>query len=246
MPGFGTEDDTRRVIVGIRTAERLARERRDDAPVGSGGPGVQVVLLTGGADANGFYPATAQVYDAKAAQWVDVAGCQAKAADGPRALARFSGYTADGSSSFWLFEAPELVVRATADGSAPACYAQRDNGAGALADVGPTFTVAKFASPPREDFISGGYYPAFRVGQLYYAETGRRLTAKGVLDGALAFGGSATMSVWEFNGTAEADTGENLIVYDWLLSSGQSVGSGKQVEAIYIKNRWYVVGAQCG
>ena len=70
---------------------------------------------------------------------------------------------------------------------------------------------------------------------------------KGKLDGALSFGGSATVSVWAFNGTAEADTGENVTAYDWLLSSGQTVAAGKQVWCNFDprSNRWYVVGAQC-
>ena len=68
---------------------------------------------------------------------------------------------------------------------------------------------------------------------------------KGKLDGTLSFGGSATMSVWQWNGSAEADTGENVTVYDWLLSSGQTVASGTQVTAFYDGVRWYLDGAQC-
>lgn len=69
----------------------------------------------------------------------------------------------------------------------------------------------------------------------------------GKLDGALSFGGSATLSVWAWNGSAYADTTENLTVYDWLLSSGQSVASGTQVTAQFDgrSGRWIVAGSQC-
>jgi hypothetical protein len=70
---------------------------------------------------------------------------------------------------------------------------------------------------------------------------------RGKLDGALSFGGSATMSVWYWNGSAEADTGRNVTVYDWLLLTGQSIASGTQVTASWDarSGRYYVTGAQC-
>ena len=69
----------------------------------------------------------------------------------------------------------------------------------------------------------------------------------GKLDGSLSYQGSATLSVWYWNGSAYADTGTNLTVYDWLLSSGQTVASGVQVTASFDarSNRWFVTGAQC-
>ena len=72
-------------------------------------------------------------------------------------------------------------------------------------------------------------------------------TTRGKLDGALSFGGSATMSVWWWNGSAEADTTVNVTVYDWLLVSGQSIASGTQVTAAWDarSGRYYVTGAQC-
>lgn len=81
-----------------------------------------------------------------------------------------------------------------------------------------------------------------------------RFTAKGKLDGILYPGGRATMSVWRWNqvatGTAtsdveESDTGENIYVYDWLLSSGQTIAAGMKVVATLIDGRMYVTGAQC-
>ena len=72
-----------------------------------------------------------------------------------------------------------------------------------------------------------------------------RQVTKGKLDGALAAGGSATLSVWEWNGSAEADTSEDLTVYDWLMVSGQTIASGAAVTAEMVGGRWYVTGASC-
>lgn len=67
----------------------------------------------------------------------------------------------------------------------------------------------------------------------------------GKLDGALSYQGSATMSEWSFNGSADADTGINETVYDWLLLSGQSIATGTQVVAARAGEQWRVIGAQC-
>jgi hypothetical protein len=69
---------------------------------------------------------------------------------------------------------------------------------------------------------------------------------RGKLDGAQNFQGSAVMSVWAWNGSAEADTGENETVFDWHLKSGQSIAAGTQVTAAMVGGRWYVIAAQCG
>lgn len=100
-----------------------------------------------------------------------------------------------------------------------------------------------------------GFKTSVRAGRRDYGDpVKRQLDARGVggggllmgkLDGALAYQGSATMSVWAWDGSADADTGENVTVYDWLLSSGQSVASGKQVVAAYVGGRWRVIGSQC-
>jgi hypothetical protein len=75
--------------------------------------------------------------------------------------------------------------------------------------------------------------------------TGAGGLLRGKLDGAMAFGGSAVLSVWAWTGSAEADTGENVTVWDWLLSSGQTIAAGKNVVAGFIGGRWYVLSAQC-
>lgn len=74
-----------------------------------------------------------------------------------------------------------------------------------------------------------------------------RIVLRGKLDGQLAKDGSATMSVWRFDGSSETDTGENITVYDWMLKTGQTVASGKKVVAEFFMDsgRWYVVAAEC-
>ncbi|MBY0513093.1 MAG: hypothetical protein K2P78_04180 [Gemmataceae bacterium] len=67
----------------------------------------------------------------------------------------------------------------------------------------------------------------------------------GKLDGDLNYQSGATLSLWAWDGSADADTGVNITVYDWLLSSGQSVASGKRVVAGFDGGRWRVIGAQC-
>jgi hypothetical protein len=67
----------------------------------------------------------------------------------------------------------------------------------------------------------------------------------GKLDGALVYQGSAIMSVWAWTGSADADTGENVAVFDWLLASGQSIAAGKNVVAAFVGGRLRVIGAQC-
>jgi hypothetical protein len=68
---------------------------------------------------------------------------------------------------------------------------------------------------------------------------------RGKLDDTQSYQGSAVMSVWAWNGSAEADTGENVTAYDWHLKSGQSIASGTQVTAALVGGRWYVIAAQC-
>jgi len=73
------------------------------------------------------------------------------------------------------------------------------------------------------------------------ADAGRR-TIKGKLDGALALNGSATLSVWEWNGSAEADTTENITIYDFGQLVSGSLPTGTSVETYYDINsaRWYL------
>ena len=74
-----------------------------------------------------------------------------------------------------------------------------------------------------------------------------RPIVRGKLDGSLSQGGSATLSIWYYNGSAEADSGEDLTVYDGLLKSGSSIASGKKVIAMLdqASGRYYVTSAEC-
>jgi hypothetical protein len=69
----------------------------------------------------------------------------------------------------------------------------------------------------------------------------------GKLDGALSQGGSATMSLWEWDGSTFSDSGTNCTVYDFLLAAGQSIASGKKVVAFGHKQSRYmiVLAAEC-
>lgn len=75
-----------------------------------------------------------------------------------------------------------------------------------------------------------------------------RWMIRGKLAGTLGVGGSATLNVWAWNGSAEAATGETLTVYDWLLKTGATaIASGKKIvaELDLSSGRYYVTGAEC-
>lgn len=68
----------------------------------------------------------------------------------------------------------------------------------------------------------------------------------GKLDGEMSYQGTQTVSIWRWNGSAMADTTLNVTARDWLLSSGQTIASGKQVVIMrHPSGQWFVVGAQC-
>ena len=69
------------------------------------------------------------------------------------------------------------------------------------------------------------------------------LCVRVTLSGSLSAGGSATAT--------RADTGTTITVYDWLLSSGQSIAGNKKGIAMWdgsagTAGRWYLISAQCG
>lgn len=70
---------------------------------------------------------------------------------------------------------------------------------------------------------------------------------KGKLDGTLNFEGEVTVSIWEWNESAEEeqDTGENVQAFDWLLLEDQSIPSGTKVFLRKIGDYYYVDGASC-
>lgn len=68
---------------------------------------------------------------------------------------------------------------------------------------------------------------------------------RGKLDGALAAGGSATVSIWRYSGS-DADTGINVTAHDWLLPSGGSLATATPVIVKWYEDsqKWYVAGWQ--
>ncbi len=68
----------------------------------------------------------------------------------------------------------------------------------------------------------------------------------GKLDGSLSQGGTATVSVWEWNGSAFADRGDNITVHDWLMKVGATaIASGKKVTCVMMNGIWVVWEAEC-
>jgi hypothetical protein len=68
----------------------------------------------------------------------------------------------------------------------------------------------------------------------------------GKLDAEMSYDGTVTVSIWRWNGSAMADTTLNVTARDWLLSSGQTIASGKRVVIVrHPTGQWFVVGAQC-
>lgn len=65
---------------------------------------------------------------------------------------------------------------------------------------------------------------------------------------ALAVGGSATIAIWRWNGSAYVDTTVTLTAYDWLMKTGAtSISVGKKVIIEYFadSSRWFVTEAEC-
>ena len=59
--------------------------------------------------------------------------------------------------------------------------------------------------------------------------------------------GTATVSIWEWSGSAWADSTENETVYAPPLLASGSIASGKwvRIEWVYEVERWEVVSAEC-
>jgi len=158
-------------------------------------------------------------------------------------------------------------ARLTSAATGPARIIDRETGTGSVSAVvllEGTVGAGTFGLTVRENSGGSTYGPRARLNLIEGTETYLTVAddagndevdvtiavsavVRGKLDGALSFGGSATMSVWYWNGSAEADTTVNVTVYDWLLLSGQSVASGTQVTAAWDarSGRYYLTGAQC-
>lgn len=68
---------------------------------------------------------------------------------------------------------------------------------------------------------------------------------RGVLDGDLAEGGSATVSIYIHNGSAWVDTTANVTAYDDLLETAGSLPSTTVVNVYFNSGRWWVQEARC-
>lgn len=78
--------------------------------------------------------------------------------------------------------------------------------------------------------------------QLCAVLLGQSASLRGKLDEELSDGGTATMSVWDWDGSEEADTGLDIEVYDWL----GGVEADLKVIATLFGDRYYVTAAECG
>jgi hypothetical protein len=97
-------------------------------------------------------------------------------------------------------------------------------------------------------------YPATCDIQSVYDATDKVATVRlhpvesliGKLDGGLAQGSSATVSIWAGTPNSEADTTWNVTAYDWLMKTGATaIDTGKKVACQQINGVFYVVEAEC-
>lgn len=69
-------------------------------------------------------------------------------------------------------------------------------------------------------------------------------TIRGKLDADLNAGSSAAFSVWE--GATLADSGRNVTLYDWFITTGKKIASGTKCSAVWNSGKWYLeVPAAC-
>ena len=94
------------------------------------------------------------------------------------------------------------------------------------------------ASPPLESMdLPGG--TVLRIGKI------PEEMKLGKLDGALAYGSSATCSIWTGTPNSETDSTVNETVYCWLLQSGETIAAATKVVIARIGGYWQVVATQC-
>lgn len=87
-----------------------------------------------------------------------------------------------------------------------------------------------------------------RTGRVWFRPTGASpgtQIKEGSLDGALAYGGTATLSVYIGAAGAEVDTGANITVSDSHLCPDESHAAGTWVTVALIAGNWKVIAAQC-
>ena len=93
---------------------------------------------------------------------------------------------------------------------------------------------------PGNSFVNTALSPK---GTRFYAQEPGVEWKFGKLDGDLAAGGTATMSVW--SGSPLADTGDNLTVETPLLTSGTIPATTWVWAQQHSNGGWYVLGAAC-
>lgn len=67
----------------------------------------------------------------------------------------------------------------------------------------------------------------------------------GKLDDPLTFEGDAVVSIWAWNGSDYADTGDDVTAYDRWLSDGDTLPTGSWVGVMWVGNRFHVFVGQC-
>lgn len=81
-------------------------------------------------------------------------------------------------------------------------------------------------------------------GMKEYRKTFEGQMKEGILDGALAVGGSATLSIYTKDQSNWADSGENLTV-EWPTGQGIAVDSGKYLRVVRMNGAWRPATGVC-
>jgi hypothetical protein len=81
----------------------------------------------------------------------------------------------------------------------------------------------------------------YRVVSMCYS----KVVKLGKLDGTLAYGGSATCSIWTGPPASKSDSGEDVTVYCWLLQPGESIANGTKVVIALVDGSWFVIDSSC-
>jgi hypothetical protein len=82
---------------------------------------------------------------------------------------------------------------------------------------------------------------------VWWAVNTPKPTLRGKLNTTLVYRGTATMRVWELIDGVETDTGEDVLVRSWCLSSVEFISAGKEVTVHWDESAgcYYVGSAEC-
>ena len=105
--------------------------------------------------------------------------------------------------------------------------------------------LAKLTVQPPLEMSDGPWGKEIRVTGSVGSGSGGDII-RGILDTDMTCGGSATVSVWADDGT-DADTGDDITAWDWLLLTGQSMDAGTKVVVGYdpLSDKNYVLTGSC-